>query len=211
MILLIKKIGLYNAIAPYYDYLDSFYENLVYRNMRAKYISQITDSRILEVGIGTGKNLKYYNLNNKEIIGIDISIKMLQEAKKRLVDSSRELRNLVQLKQVQSIRDLEKNSFDYVVATFVLCTNDEPKEIIDEILTVLKPGGKVLLFEWIPEFTGSRAIALHFIHPFLHFFFGVSVYRKNSLRSFSKNNWKFLKVESFGTENKAVLIQKKNI
>ena len=72
----------------------------------------------MEIGVGTGKNLPYYNTKT-EVTGIDLSPSMLNKAKvctKKLGLKSR----LLQV-DAQKLK-FKNNSFDYVIGSFVLCS-----------------------------------------------------------------------------------------
>lgn len=206
-----RKIGLYNKIAKYYDIFDSFYEKKIYHTMREKYITRITNAKILEVGVGTGKNLPYYSSNNELIIGIDQSVSMIREAYKKKKNLPLEVSRIIKLYHVNETWHFKENEFDVVVATFVLCTNDDPTYLIQNIFRTLKQDGLLLLFEWVPNDKGLRKTFLKIIHPIVHFFLGVSVYRSNSLHYFNKSDWIFQTKEFFDRENIVVLLKKKDL
>ena len=77
-----KRQGLdkkrYNRIAPFYDQFESPMELFNYSRWRAKLRQHFpSEGTILEVGVGTGKNLPFYN-KQQRLLAIDISEKMLQ-------------------------------------------------------------------------------------------------------------------------------------
>ncbi len=77
----INTIEAYNKFARYYDlYVGNFKDDLnLYHSLADK------DEKILEVGCGTGRVLKYLLDNGyKNITGVDISEKMLEIAKNKL-------------------------------------------------------------------------------------------------------------------------------
>ncbi|MHA2250793.1 MAG: class I SAM-dependent methyltransferase [Candidatus Kariarchaeaceae archaeon] len=78
-----KKAGLYHKIAKIYDIIDYPSELMFYQHMRKHWIERLQNERILEIGVGTGKNFKYYNTTNK-IVGIDNNIQMLNQSKRKL-------------------------------------------------------------------------------------------------------------------------------
>ncbi|WP_297597798.1 class I SAM-dependent methyltransferase [uncultured Cetobacterium sp.] len=104
----------------------------------------LAEGKILEVGIGSGANLKYYK-NNLDIIGIDFSKEMLNLANKKITDLH--LTN-IKLKEmnIEEMNFLD-NTFDTVVSTCVFCTVPNPKKGLKEIFRVLKPGGKAIFLE----------------------------------------------------------------
>ncbi|WP_319004478.1 class I SAM-dependent methyltransferase [Halobacillus litoralis] len=67
----------YNRISSVFDLMD-----YMIRDQWRKNLIQEAFGQTLEVGVGTGANLKYYN-SNVNVTGIDFSLKMLQKAKKK--------------------------------------------------------------------------------------------------------------------------------
>ncbi|WP_158523829.1 class I SAM-dependent methyltransferase [Thermococcus henrietii] len=113
------------------------------KKARKKLISQ-AKGRVLELGVGTGLNLPLYR-NVEEVIGLDISRKMLKKARRKRAE--------VQVKLIQAdARDLPfpDRSFDTIVSTFFLCVVPEKEKVIQEIKRVLKPNGFLLAMECSP-------------------------------------------------------------
>lgn len=203
-----KKVGKYDLIAKYYDNFDSYYENKVYHKMRGKYIEEIKNSNILEVGVGTGKNLQYYDQSNR-ILAVDSSAEMLKEAKKKIFSLPIQNQKKIELKKISNGWDLMPNFYNYVIASFVLCTNSDPSKLIKNVFESLEPNGKLILFEWVPPKNSSRLLILKMLHPFLKYFLGVSVYRDQSLKYFDKQKWSLVTKEFFDSENVVFVLQKK--
>jgi phosphatidylethanolamine/phosphatidyl-N-methylethanolamine N-methyltransferase len=110
--------------------------------------------RILEVGVGTGISLPDYSPANR-LFGIDISEPMLRRAQERVTELG--LRNVEGL----SVMDAERlsfpdNSFDVVVAQYVITTVPDPEATLDEFARVLKPGGEIVLVSRIGAEAGLR-------------------------------------------------------
>ena len=110
--------------------------------------------RILEVGVGTGISLPDYGPVNR-IVGVDLSEPMLRKAQERV--------RTLRLSQVDglSVMDAERmalpdQSFDVVVAQFVITTVPHPEETLDEFARVLKPGGEIILVNHIGAESGPR-------------------------------------------------------
>jgi len=70
---------IYNKTASSFNRREWLMEFLVLRHYRKKLVSQ-TKGKVLEIGIGTGRNLPYYP-RGSEIIGVDLSEKMLEKAR----------------------------------------------------------------------------------------------------------------------------------
>ncbi len=97
----------------------------------------------MEVGVGTGKNLKYYGTDHWTV-AIDISEGMLSKAKKSA--KSRGISLLQMDAQELAFKD---NVFDTVFATFVFCSVPDPIQGLKEIKRVLKTDGQLLLIEHV--------------------------------------------------------------
>ena len=135
----------YNRLARFYDLHSKLAEKIWFTKWRSQFISPLK-GKILEVGIGTGKNIGYYN-KEAEVEGIDFSEKMLQIAEERLVKSGK--KNIA-LKQMDAENlKFGNNSFDYVVTTCVFCSVPNPIKGLEEIRRVLKPTGKLIMIEHV--------------------------------------------------------------
>lgn len=96
---------------------------------------------ILEVGVGTGLNLKFYPKNCK-VYGIDFSNAMLEKAKKKKSPAK------VILKRLDASQtNFDNLFFDKALMTYVLRVSPQPKIVLKEIARVLKPGGKLLILD----------------------------------------------------------------
>jgi ubiquinone/menaquinone biosynthesis C-methylase UbiE len=130
----------YNRNARWFDAMD----RMVRDDWRRRVISQAY-GRVLEVGVGTGKNLAFYDpLRTSELVGIDLSPGMLQRA--RLKSCRVPLTLLEMDAQRMSFPD---HSFDTVLATCVFCTVPDPVRGLREVRRVCKPGGRILLLEHV--------------------------------------------------------------
>jgi phosphatidylethanolamine/phosphatidyl-N-methylethanolamine N-methyltransferase len=111
--------------------------------------------RILNVGVGTGLELPYFDKSH-EVIGVDISEPMLRKAQER-VDREK-LFNIKGLCVMDGANlSFADNSFDCVVAQFVITTVPQPEKTLDEFARVLKPGGEIVLVNHIGAERGLRA------------------------------------------------------
>jgi len=133
----------YNRVAPLYDSMEGLVERSRYTKWRDLLWSKVEGTRILEVGVGTGKNLQYYPAG-AEMIAIDLSEKMLERAKRKASEQKLEVH--LQQMDVQKLEFADK-SFDTVVASFVFCSVPDPVRGLMEVKRVCKEGGKVVLME----------------------------------------------------------------
>ena len=101
---------------------------------------------VLDVGCGTGVHLEVYQRSGCELFGIDISQSMLDVARTRLGEDA-DLR----LADVSDI-PFGSHSFDLVISMLVLHEMDQAARptAIEEMIRVLKVGGRMLLIDFHP-------------------------------------------------------------
>lgn len=105
----------------------------------------LAQGRVLEIGIGTGLNLRHYDKSKiTKLVGLDPAMQMHKLAEKRRQESGIDV-ELVGL-SAEKI-PLEDASFDTIVITFTLCTIPDPIAALKEMKRVLVPGGKLLYCE----------------------------------------------------------------
>ena len=110
--------------------------------------------RILEVGVGTGISLPDYSRKNR-ICGIDISEGMLMKAQERVAE--------LKMTHVEGLWVMDvahlgfpDNTFDVVVAQYVITAVPDPDAALDEFARVVKPGGEIILVNHISAEAGMR-------------------------------------------------------
>lgn len=111
---------------------------------RKSILSKITEEKILEIGFGTGINLKFYPENVKHIIGIDANEGMLKQAEQKISQSKIKIEIIHQSSESLPFED---ESIDAVLSTYTLCSIKNVKSALKEIYRVLKPGGKYYFLE----------------------------------------------------------------
>jgi phosphatidylethanolamine/phosphatidyl-N-methylethanolamine N-methyltransferase len=112
--------------------------------------------RVLDVGVGTGLSLSDYSRTTK-LCGVDISEPMLRRAHQRV----RELKlSNVETLAVMDAKNLAfaPNSFDAVVAQYVITAVPDPEATLDDFVRVLKPGGELILVNHIGAESGPRRL-----------------------------------------------------
>jgi ubiquinone/menaquinone biosynthesis C-methylase UbiE len=114
------------------------------RRQRRKVVP-LARGKVLEIGIGTGLNLEYYDKARVEkVVGLDPGLEMHRLARKRVAKAGMPV-ELVGL-SAEKI-PFEAGAFDTVVVTYSLCTIPDPVAALGEMRRVLKPGGKLIFCE----------------------------------------------------------------
>jgi ubiquinone/menaquinone biosynthesis C-methylase UbiE len=132
----------YNKFARWYDLAGKIPELLGLRRLRRSLLRHAS-GRVLEVAVGTGKNLQYYP-KNCGIMAVDLSPAMLGIARKRVKKLGLDVSLLVMDVENLAFRD---GSFDTVVDSMGLCTFPDPIAVLREMARVCRPEGKILLLE----------------------------------------------------------------
>ena len=100
---------------------------------------------VLEIGIGSGSNLQYYDSNKvTKVWGLDPSNQALNHARKQALNTPFTT-EFIEAK-AENI-PLENESMDTVLSTFTLCTVPEPATVLASIVKILKADGKFLFCE----------------------------------------------------------------
>jgi ubiquinone/menaquinone biosynthesis C-methylase UbiE len=127
-----------------YDRQMAFFERVLFGDGRQWICSQATGD-VLEVAIGTGRNLPLYP-NGIRLTGVDFSPQMLQLTQRRAQELGRPVDP--RLGDAQAL-DLPDAAFDTVVCTLSLCAIPDERRAIVEMKRVLRPGGRLLLLDHV--------------------------------------------------------------
>jgi ubiquinone/menaquinone biosynthesis C-methylase UbiE len=127
------------------------------KQARKRLMSQAKGS-VLEIGSGTGANLKFYNFDF--ISDLTITDKKLSKHIKNL--------KLIQTKFVEtdvSHLPFSNDSFDTIIHTLVFCSVDEVSKGLLELKRVLKPNGKLIFIEHVLPETPFLKRTFKFFNP----------------------------------------------
>jgi phosphatidylethanolamine/phosphatidyl-N-methylethanolamine N-methyltransferase len=142
----------YARWAPVYDLVFG----PVFRRGRSAAIeaAERIGGRVLEVGVGTGISLPDY-ARSCRITGVDISEPMLAKARERVARFG--LRNVEQIMVGDAERlAFEDDSFDSVVAQYVVTAVPNPERALDEFARVVRPGGEIIITTRVGAEKGMR-------------------------------------------------------
>ncbi|MET0258611.1 MAG: class I SAM-dependent methyltransferase [Methylobacterium sp.] len=119
--------------------------------------------RVLEAGVGTGLSLGYYP-KGSFVCGVDLSEDMLKRA-----------RNKVRRRGLTHVRGLQvmdvcrlgyaDNTFDAVVAQFLITLVPDPEAALSEFLRVVRPGGGIVLANHFGQTDGPLARVEEIVAP----------------------------------------------
>lgn len=183
MVGLAYKIG-----GRFYDLLDEHFEKTRYKNIRKNFLLKIKGN-VLEAGCGTGRNFSYYP-ERISVVAFDKSPKMLSIAKKRAKLS----RANITIKEMDITKiDFLDNTFDNIVATFILCVLPEKieKQALNELIRVAKPNAKLYFLEYVYSKNKVRAFIMKVTSFIPKLLFSI---RFNSTYELIKHN-RLLKIE----------------
>ena len=175
----ISNLDRYQRIAPFYDLLDLPFERGRYRALRPLVFRGLS-GRLLEAGVGTGRNFPFYPMGVSAVVGIDLSPRMLARAERRRDVSPVpiELRHMDVTKL-----DFANNTFDAAVSTFLFCVLPDQLQVpaLQELGRVVKPGGPIRLLEYVRPRGTLRRILSRVWEPWIAFAYGASFDRQTEL------------------------------
>ena len=148
----------YRLIAPFYD---AFLQRGISANIRQRSLTQLPQhgtARVLISGAGTGLDFPFLPPCH-DYTALDLTGAMLARAKPRMHGL-----------QMQMVRGdsmalpFAMHSFDYVVLHLIIAVVPQPQRCMAEAARVLKPGGRILLFDKFLR-RGQRAWLRRCISP----------------------------------------------
>ena len=163
----------YQRISPIYDWMEILPERK-YISWRERLWSLVRGPEVLEVGVGTGKNLAFYP-DGVRVTGVDLTPGMLDRARKRAAVLNRDVTLL--LGDAQNL-EFPDASFDTVVATFVFCSVSDPVMGLRELGRVVKPDGQILLMEHVRSAKTLVGELMDLINPVMVRLTGANINRQ---------------------------------
>jgi phosphatidylethanolamine/phosphatidyl-N-methylethanolamine N-methyltransferase len=182
----------YQRIAPLYNIMEILPERH-YGPWRERLWSMVEGTHILEVGVGTGKNMEHYP-PGKVVTAIDLTPGMLERARQFAQKRNQEVD--LHLMDVQNLA-FPASSFDTVVATCVFCSVPDPLLGLKEVLRVTKPGGRVLLLEHVRSEKRLFGALMDILNPIVLEMMGPNINRR-TVENVRSSGLKIERVENIG-------------
>lgn len=163
----------YDRVAAFYDWYEWPMDRMGGRARRSRIISGAR-GRVLEIGVGTGRNLEFY-APRLHLAGIDISGRMLERARRRADSLGRAID--LEHADVQAL-PFPDESFDTVTATCVFCSVEDPVRGLEEVRRVLKRDGEARLLEHVRPHNAVLGKLSDWISPLTRRLFGPEMNRR---------------------------------
>lgn len=163
----------YNRAARVYDILENPMEMMALKQWRIEVMKELR-GKVLEVGVGTGKNIEYYP-DHIDITAIDFSDKMLEKAKEKGKKFNKKVTLLNMDAQNMEFKD---NSFDTVYTTCVFCSVPDPVRGLKEIRRVCKQNGKIIMIEHVRSEKKLLGIIMDILNPIIVNTYGANINRR---------------------------------
>jgi len=159
--------GMFNNIAPKYDFLNHFLSmgiDKIWRKRAINLLKDLNSPLILDVATGTGDLALEANRRlGCKVIGVDISTEMLKVAEEKI--AKRKLNDMISVLEGDSENlPFENNSFDAVMVAFGVRNFENLNKGLSDMARTLKVGGKMVVLEF------SKPVYFPFKQLYLFYF-----------------------------------------
>jgi ubiquinone/menaquinone biosynthesis C-methylase UbiE len=154
--------------------MQAFTERRAFERWRRDLWSRIAPGRILEVGVGTGRNIPFYPVG-APVTAVDLSPRMLQRAQRVAMQAGRPVD--LRIMDAQSL-ELPDAAFDTAVSTFVFCSVPDAVRGLKELRRVVKPGGDIWLLEHVRVDKPVVGAVMDLVNPLVVRMMGANINRR---------------------------------
>ncbi|MDA8234253.1 MAG: methyltransferase domain-containing protein [Clostridia bacterium] len=182
----------HNRLASFYDPLMGAMDMMIRKSDQEKLFS-LARGKVLEVGVGTGRNFPFYPVGIEGVTAIDYSPRMLEKARSKLHQSRVSVTLLEMDAQNMAFAD---QSFDTVVTACVFCSVPDPIKGLHEIRRVLKPDGRLVMLEHVRSENEALGKVMDFVNPVFLNIFGSNINRR-TVENVQAAGFAIEKVEKF--------------
>jgi len=149
-----KYQKVYDRFSGFYDFATRIYAFLKSGNERERVMQYLSflkikdDDKVIEISIGTGRNIKYLN-PRAEYFGVDISSGMLKKCRRKMERLNRGITLIQAEAEYLPIKDA---SFDVVFSAGGFNFYNDPGKAVTEMLRIAKSGTKLLIYDETEKF-----------------------------------------------------------
>jgi len=122
------------------------------RESGAAFVNQLgitKEMKVLDLGCGDGTTAIPTSKLSATVLGVDIASNLVAAGNERVKEEG--LTNInFQEGDATDLKDLQDNSFDLVMSIFGAMFAPKPFDVAKEMVRVAKPGGRVIMGNWIP-------------------------------------------------------------
>ena len=157
-------------------FFDSFegYINGLLAQRKSRLFADLPGA-IVEIGAGVGANFPYFRKGTR-VVAVEPNPHMHRGLRRKAL---RRRLPLTILESGAEAIDLSDNTVDAVVSTLVLCTVDDPAQVLSEVRRILRPGGRFIFIEHVAAPKKSwRRLLQNVLHgPWRYLFEGCNTNR----------------------------------
>jgi SAM-dependent methyltransferase len=104
---------------------------------------------VLDLGCGDGTTALPAASRGANVLGVDIAVNLVAAGNARAVDAGLSSCRFVE-GDASDLRDIDDDSFDLVISIFGAMFAPRPLDVAQEMVRVTRPGGRIVMGNWIP-------------------------------------------------------------
>ena len=180
-------------MAKFYDTALKNPEKLCLNQWRSELLEKVQGD-ILEIGSGTGLNLKHYPDTINQLVLSEPDKNMRHQLKKRIDALGRKDVSIVG-NEAENL-DFPDQSFDYIVSTLVLCSVNDQFQALTRLKRLLRPNGKLIFLEHVAAEDNPKLLQWQKrIQPFWRFIAGNCHLARNTASVIKKVGFSRIELE----------------